>query len=358
MTIVSPCYAQRDTVKHAMDTAAALPRRHSQIDRLIQASSRQIDQACNRVFYPTLDTRFFDWPINYSGSGGRSWQIWLDADEMISLIGVTVGGHTVPTTDVRPEPVNSGPPYSRLEIRLSSSSSFSGATTWQRAVAAMGLYGFRDDETPGSAISEAVTDSQTTLTVTDSSVVSPGALIRLDTERMLVADAAMVPTGVTFTGPLTASAVDNLLDVGASVTSFAIGETILLDAERMLIMDVSGSRLVVKRAWDGTVIGAHATTPISAPRRLTVIRGSLGTTGADHSTGAPISVHTSPALVEQTCVGLTLYGLWAEKTGMSPIPVTYKATTSTRGRPVESPVRTLLADLVESYGRQARTRAI
>jgi hypothetical protein len=358
MVVSSPCYTHRETVKRAMDTSAALPRRHSQIDRLMQASARRIDQACNRVFYPTVDTRYFDWPISYSGSRGRSWEIWLDDDELISVSAVSAGQTVIPLDDVHLEPANSGPPYTRLEISLASGASFAGAPSWQRAVGVAGLYGFRNDETAAGAISGSPTGLQATLTVTDSSAVSPGALIRLDDERLLVTESAMTTTGVTFSGSLTAAATDTLLDVGASVSAFTVGETILLDAERMLIVDVSGTRLVVKRAWDGSVISAHAATPISAPRLLSVTRGALGTLSAAHTAATPIHVHQAPALVEQTNVGLTLYGLWAEKSGMSPIPVASSARTSTRGRSAESPAKALLADLIESYGRQARTRVI
>lgn len=356
--IWSASYAMRDTVKRALDVATTT-RVDAQVDRLIQASSRTIESACNRVFWPKQDTRYFDWPINYSGSGGRPWQIWLDANELITLTSVSAGSVNIPTQNVFTEPINYGPPYTRLEINLNSSSSFSGATTWQRAVAVTGLYGYRNDETPAGALAAAVTDTtSTSVTATDSSVVSPGAIIRVDNERMLVSDVAMTATGVTYTGPNTANVGDNQLNVGASISGFNIGETLLLDTERMLVTDIQGQNLVVKRAWDGTILDLHSNAPISAARKLTVARGFGGTTPAAHTNSTTVVRHTSPALVEQTCIGLTLYGLGTELAGVRPQALAPAGKASAKPSRIFSPVDALLADLVGTYGRKARTRAI
>lgn len=358
MTVLTPAYASRDVVKRALDVQTTA-RIDTQIDRLIQAASRQIEGICNRFFYPVVDTRYFDWPINYSGSSGRPWQIFLDANELISLTSVTAGAVPVSTGNVFLEPANYGPPYRRLEIALNSSSSFSGATTWQRAVAVNGLYGYRNDETPAGVLAAAVTDTTgTTITVANSAVISPGALIRIDAERMLVSDAAMTTTGVTYTGPDTASASDTLLNVGASASQFAVGETILLDAERMLIVDISGTNLVVKRAWDGSVLGVHAAALVSAARQLTVIRGFGGTTAATHANAVLISRHYSPAMVETACTGISLYNLGSELAGVRPQLLAPDAVGAVRARRTASPVDALIADLEVAYGRRARTRVI
>jgi hypothetical protein len=358
MAISTPSYATRDVVKRALDVGATA-RADAQIDRLIQAGSRQIEGICNRVFYPTVATRYFDWPTNYSGSQGRPWQIWLDANELISVTSVVGGTTTLPSGDVYLEPINSGPPYNRVEVRLSSSSSFFGGLTWQRAVAISGLFGYRNDEVTVGTLTATATSAQTTVSVSDSSQISAGALIRVDTERMLVGDSTMTATGVTLTGSLTASAADNLLEVGASISTFVVGETILLDAERMLITDVSGTKLVVKRAYDGSVLAVHTAAGISALRLLTVTRGFLGTTAASHSSAAAISRHMVPALVEQVNVALAVYGLGSEQGGMRAIPTTPMSTGEAKqGKRTASPITSLLEDLEATYGRKMRTRVI
>lgn len=358
MTVLSPSYVQRDVVKRAMDVQTTA-RIDTQIDRLIQSASRHIEGVTNRLFYPVVDTRYFDWPINYSGSSGRPWQIFLDANELISLTSVTAGTVLVPTGNVFLEPANYGPPYRRLEIVLNSTSSFSGATTWQRAVAVAGLYGFRNDETPAGVLAAAVTDTVgTTITVSNSGLISPGALIRIDFERMLVTDAAMVTTGVTYVGPETASTNDNQLNVGASVTQFSVGETILLDAERMLIVDINGNNLVVKRAWDGTILTVHSNAVIYVARQLTVQRGFGGTTAATHTNAASIARHYPPAMVETACTGIALYGLGTELAGVRPQILAPVTGGEVRARRTASPVDALIDDLVAAYGRRARTRVV
>jgi hypothetical protein len=332
---------------------------NARIDRLIQASSRQIDSTCNRTFYPWSGTRHFDWPINYSGSGGRPWQIWLNADELISVTAVSSGNVAIPVGSVYLEPANSGPPYSRLEVALASGASFSGASTWQRGVAVTGLYGYDNDEVAAGAIVGAMTSSQTAVTVTSSSMLSAGALIRVDNERMLVTDTAMVTTGVTFTGPITASAADVSLDVGGPASGFTVDETIMLDAERMLVVDIAGTRLVVKRAWDGSVLAAHSNALIYAARSLSLIRGYLGTTAASHLTGIPVQLHVPPAQAEQACVGLTLYGLITEHGGMRATPITpLGSDRSASVKRTSSPVDALLDELYSALGRKGRTRVI
>jgi hypothetical protein len=100
-------------------------------------------------------------------------------------------------------------------------------------------------------------------------------------------------------------------------TSYAVGEILLLDSERMLIVDIAGNNLTVKRAWDGTVLAAHTGSTIYAPRRLTVTRGAVGTTAATHSNGAAITRHVVPGLIKELCVAEALNTLLQEGGGYS-----------------------------------------
>jgi hypothetical protein len=100
-------------------------------------------------------------------------------------------------------------------------------------------------------------------------------------------------------------------------TSYTVGEILLLDSERMLIVDIAGNNLTVKRAWDGTVLAAHTGSTIYAPRRLTVTRGAVGTTAATHSNGAAITRHVVPGLIKELCVAEALNTLLQETGGYS-----------------------------------------
>jgi hypothetical protein len=109
---------------------------------------------------------------------------------------------------------------------------------------------------------------------------------------MLVTDRAMTQAGtltLSGTGVTTAFNSDNTLAVGGAGT-LHVGETILIDAERMVVVDTSGSSYIVDRARDGSVLATHtAGATISALRLLTVMRGALGTTAATHTNTTAVS---------------------------------------------------------------------
>lgn len=61
MTISTPCYATREEVKSALDIKQTA-RNNDQVDRAIDSASRAVEGLLHRVFYPTFDTRYVDWP--------------------------------------------------------------------------------------------------------------------------------------------------------------------------------------------------------------------------------------------------------------------------------------------------------
>src|SRR5690606_27435433 len=106
------------------------------VDRAIEAGSRAVEGLTHRKFYPVTDTRYFPWP---AGSFGSPWRIWLDDNEVIEVTSLTAGGVSISSDDYFLEPVNSGPPFNRVEIDRDSSASFTNNGTSQRAVALTGL---------------------------------------------------------------------------------------------------------------------------------------------------------------------------------------------------------------------------
>ncbi len=141
------------------------------------------------------------------------------------------------------------------------------------------------------------------MTVSDSSVLGVGDVAVVDSERFLVTGKSMVTTAQTQqgSGVSTASAQDNVLAVTDGTKYFA-GEVVLLGAERMLVVDISGNNLTVKRAWDGTVLATHSGATILALRLLTVTRGALGSTAATHLNAAAVSRSVVPTLVRELAV--------------------------------------------------------
>ncbi|PZT70197.1 hypothetical protein DN402_31760 [Streptomyces sp. SW4] len=91
-----------------------------------------------------------------------------------------------------------------------------------------------------------------------SAAVGVGSVLRVGSERMLVTGRTMAATGQTLAADLTVQKKDVTVTV-ADASGFAVDETVLIDAERMLIVDIAGNTLIVERAVDGSVLAAHTT---------------------------------------------------------------------------------------------------
>lgn len=344
-------YTTREDVKDALDVRGTL-RSDSQIDRCVADASLSVEATCNRVFYPTVATRYFDFP---SYQYARPWRVWLDANELAAVpTSVVTGGTSIPLSAVYVEPANYGPPYTHLELRLDSLFSFVGGPSYQRNIAITGIFGYGLDTAPAGALATSVgTTSITSVTVTDSASIGVGHLITVDSERMIVTEKSMVTSGQTLQVAVTAATTDTVIAVTTG-SAFSRGEILLLDAERMKIVDIAGNNLIVKRAWDGTVLAAHAGSTIYVPRALTVTRGALGATAATHSSSATIAKHVYPAGVQGLAVAEALNMLLQETSGY--------ARTIGAGDNVRNASGAGLADkramAADQHGRTARTRAV
>lgn len=347
--MANPWYATREEVKGAADIAETA-HLNTRIDRALEAASRAVEKLCHRVFYPTLATRYFDWPDSQQGT---SWRLWLNEHEVISVTTLSSGGTTIASSDYFLYP-QSGPPYSRIEIDLSSSAAFGGGDTSQRDIAVTGLFGYTNDEESAGTLAAAVSStSATTVDVSDSSAIGVGQLIRVESERMIVTGNSSLTTAQTLQDPMTADTADTVCQVTTG-TSYNVGEVILLDAERMLIEDIAGNNLIVQRAFDGTVLAAHTGSTIYARRRLTVQRGALGTTAATHDSGTTINRHMAPGPVRRLTIAEAQTTLaqedarWARAIG---------AGESAREAWARS-LKDARDEVYENYGRKARIRAV
>lgn len=346
MDVVS--YCSREDVKASLDVKESA-RANAQIDRLIKASSRAIEGLTHRFFYPWTGTKYFDWPNDQYAKTGR---LWLNQHELVSASSVTTSGTVISSADYFLEPVNSGPPYSHLDLDLGSSASFDSGDTAQRSIAITGVF-YQLDETTAGALAEALDSSETAIDVTDSAAIGVGHIIRVDTERMIVRGKSMLTTAQTLQTPVTASNADVIMAVTTG-SAYNVDEIILLDSERMLIVDIAGNNLIVKRAWDGSVLASHTGSTIYALRTLNVIRGALGTTAASHDTASVINKHLPPPLVEQLAIAETLTALQQEGSAYARVVGSGDNQREASGKG--------LADLRDQvytrYGRKVRMRAI
>lgn len=346
--ITTPAYATREDVTGSMDVAATA-RFDTQIDREIQSSSRGIDKLMRRVFYPQLATRTFDW-LDHQYS--LSWRLWLDKNELAALPTLVTSGGVDITAGVLARP-DTGPPFTRLEIDLSTNAAFAATSTYQRAVSVTGTFGYSVDETPGGTISALSTTAQNTATISDSSLVGVGSMIRVDTERMIVSAKNMADSGQAAQGALTDK--NNVVTVPVvDGTRYATNEVIMIDSEKMRIDEITGNNLTVKRAWDGSVLAAHTSgTEIYVARQVTLLRGQLGTTAATHAYDATVNVHAVPSLIRTLCVAETMITLAGERSGY--VNVITRGELTKVGTSI-SGVDNLRQRAIDAYQRKIRTR--
>lgn len=341
-------YATREDVKDALDSAETA-RNNAQVDRAIDDATDAIHGLCHRVFYPELRTMTWDWPNSQSPTFNR---LWLDDNELIELISAESGGVTIPTGNLLLRP-DSGPPFTYVETDNSSSAAFAAGATTQRAVSFYGLFGFRNDERDAGVLANSPSSSTATVDVSSSAMVGVGSLLRCGTERMIVTEKSMVTTGQTLQADLTVKNNDVVVHV-ADGTGFAANETILIDGERMQVQDTPGNTLIVKRAWDGSVLAAHTGNPvIYASRRCTVERGVLGTTAAAHSATDPLFAHKPPSAVRTLAIAEALVVLGQEGYGylqqLRPLEGGRRLTTTIQDRRDQ---------VYAEFGRKTRIRTV
>lgn len=344
--------ATREDVKRALDVAETA-RSNAQIGRAIGSASGRVEGQLHRKFRPRLATRYFDWP-NHQYS--RTWRLWLDDNEVISVDTLVAGGTTISADDYFLEPANSGPPYTHVEIDLASSAAFASGSTHQRAIAITGLFGHSNDEEQiGSLSANLAAGASSTASVTWTTAdVGVGDVLRVDSERMVVANRTMVDSTQNIGADLTAAANDVTVAV-TDGTGFDVDEIILVDSERMLIVDIAGNNLTVKRAWDGSVLAAHTTgADIYALTGVELTRGQLGTTDAEHLSGATIHKHLVPDTVRDLTIAEALNTLLQERSGYARTAGSGESEILVGGRGIADIRREARA----AYGRNARSRAV
>ena len=346
-------YATRGDVMRALDMAETA-RADRQILRDLQTASRSVEQLTRRLFYPTVATRYFDWP-NFQHT--YSWKLYLDHNELISADSITTAGIALTVgSDVLLEPVNDGPPYTWIEINLARAPAFAGASTRQRSIVIAGTFGGCPvAEVATCALDGLITSSVTTIDITDVADVPPdiGDLIRVDDERMIVTGQSVISTGQSLATPITSSTASTAVAVSDG-TAFAIDEVIELDTERMLVVDILANTLVVRRAWDGSVLASHTGSTVYAVRRLTVERGALGTAATAHLDTSVIHRYLAPALVRELTIAETVNTLQGEQSAYARDRGAGSAARPRAGDSLDD----LRQRVMEAHGRQMRTSAI
>lgn len=363
-------------LKPGLDVNAAL-------DRAIMSAAENIDGQLHRVFFPSDDTRFFDWPSQGGSGGGQyaePWRLWFDDNDMACLTTLVSGGVTIPLTAVFLNPANNPqkgrPFFTYLELDRAQSFWFgNNAQTPQNAIQITATWGYGADADPAGTLAANVLISDTTITVSDGSKAGPGDLIVLgygrgsttgslpyaagiapfQGERVLITDVSAVATGLTQSGSgvSTASSADQALSVTGS-GSLNAGEVIVLDQEDMLVEQVISGVATVRRAWNGTTLADHSAAAVYAYRQFAVLRAQLGTTAAGYSSGAAVKRHRVPQLVRDLAIAEASGQLLQEGSG-------YARTVGSGEAATPAPGIALMdkwAEVRARHGRKARYRGV
>src|SRR3990172_13436170 len=145
-------YASREQTKRALKLSGT--ESDAIIDYHIEAASREIDRELgvrSGVFIPETKTRQFSWPQDPDAEERFVLSYVLRLDEwLLSVSAITSenGVITVPTAEVFLEPVNEGPPYTRLEIDKATTDAnalFAADESNQRAARVAGSWGYSAD---------------------------------------------------------------------------------------------------------------------------------------------------------------------------------------------------------------------
>jgi hypothetical protein len=252
---------------------------------------------------------------------------------------------------------DTGPPFTRVEINRASSAVFSAGVTSQRAIAITGLFGYSNDEESVGALSASLAaDPAATATATWTTArVGVGDVLRIDSERVVVTQKTMVDSTQNLQTSMTAAA-SNVTVAVTNGAAFALEEVLLIDSERMLVVDIAGNNLTVKRAWDGTALAAHTapTADIFTLTGIEIDRAQLGTTLAAHNSGATVYRHIVPGLVRNLCVAEALTTLLQEQAGYARVVGSGDNAMEASGKGL----KVLRDDACTRYGRKARVRAV
>jgi hypothetical protein len=357
VAISRPCYCSRDALKRAADFKESA-RNNAQLDRAIEAGSDTIDGGAlggnrgagllKRRFYPETAVKTFDWP---DPQGSRPHRLWLRQHEVASVSQLIAGGVEIPASDYFLRPDN--PPHDLIEIDLSSSAAFSSGDTHQRAVSVAGEWNFPTTTAAAGTLAEALDASETGVDVSDSAAIGVGDLIVAGSERMLVTGKSMLTTGQTLQADLTANNAAKTVAVTTG-SAYTVDEIVLLDSERMLVVDIAGNNLTVERAFDGTVLATHSGSTIYAPRTLTVVRGATGSTAATHDSGDAVSRIVYPPLVRDLALALALNEVLQEGSGYARTAGSGESEREVGGRGLA----VLIKQAKQANGRKARKAAV
>lgn len=259
--------------------------------RFIRSASQEIDRELG-AFIPITEAR----------------KVWVTGNDrtrllippLLSIASIDNDGTTLATTDFIGRPVQRAwehGPYYWLDLDPEGT-----VGEWASDdLTVTGKWGLYDHSVSLGISASLAAASTATLAVTDGKALSPGMVLLIEDEQLLVESTSSTMTDSTAD---LAEDVDGASEAEISITDgtkVSIGEVIKVGFEQMLVLDVATNDIQVERGYNGTSVTAHSSgASIYVFRTFNVKRGINGTTAAIHSNKA-VSRYQAPADVSYLC---------------------------------------------------------
>jgi hypothetical protein len=246
----------------------------------IRSASDYIDGEIG-MFIPRTEIR------KYDGTG----KYRLDIDPVVAVTDLTEDGDTLTEdTDfvLRPSGrmIENGA-YIAVEVDVDSSS-FSAWPWDQNNVVITGRWGLYEN-TVSLGFSLTFDDTETEKAVSDGSTLSPGMVLLIESEQLLVTATKDTLTDSTANLNGAIDIDDEFQITLTDASQVNVGEVIQINTERMrvLVINATTNQVEVDRGWDGTSLESHAdAADVYVLRTYEFERGVNGTTAAAHSNKA------------------------------------------------------------------------
>lgn len=176
-----------------------------------------------------------------------------------------------------------------------------------------GSWGFYAHSEAMGALATSANMTDTTLTVPDGSKCSPGMVLLIDSEQMLVEKTGDVSNSGT---ELSADATENTEEIAVTDgMKVKMGEVIKIGFEQMKVLDIESNTVLVARGWNESRRANHSNgAQVQVFRTFNVVRGANGTTPATHS-NAEVSRLVPPGDVNYLCRQVAALMLKKSQTG-------------------------------------------
>ena len=229
---------------------------------------------------------------------------------------ITNGTNTLTNADVILRPTgrcwNNGP-YLSIEILSTVAQSWDATDEDSVSIPALtGLY--NETQSTGAVLDGAIADDDETITVDNGAKLSPGMVLKIGDEQLLVTG-----TGAPVETVTALAAAVTIGDESIQVDNLAllnIGEVIRIGFESMQVYDKNATHAAVRRGWNNTTKSTHADNDdVDVFRTFTVERGVNGTTAAAHADATAIDRYIPPADVGYLCAQVATLMLSKAKGG-------------------------------------------